>query len=92
VLTEEKSGQKHLRSIFNPTHHFVLLCLDFLAVRMAFVRKCCLVRYLHLIKAVTRLKSMGPSATGFHSLNSVPFYAYQLPNMLRFMLIIVEKT
>jgi len=41
VLTEEKSGQKHLRSIFNPTHHFVLLCLDFLAVRMAFVRKCC---------------------------------------------------
>jgi hypothetical protein len=36
-----KSGQKNLRSIFNPTHHFVLLCLDFLAVRMAFVRKRC---------------------------------------------------
>jgi hypothetical protein len=32
VLTDEKSGQKILRSIFNPTHHFVLLCLDFLAV------------------------------------------------------------
>jgi hypothetical protein len=41
VLTDEKSGQKILRSIFNPTHHFVLLCLDFLAVRMAFVRKRC---------------------------------------------------
>ena len=37
-VTDEKSGQKFLRSIFNPTHHFVLLCLDFLAVRMAFVR------------------------------------------------------
>jgi len=36
---DEKSGQKISRSIFNPTHHFVLLCLDFLAVRMAFVRK-----------------------------------------------------
>ncbi len=35
MLTDEKSGQKILRSIFNPTHHFVLLCLDFLAVRMA---------------------------------------------------------
>ncbi len=34
VLMDEKSGQKFLRSIFNPTHHFVLLCLDFLAVRM----------------------------------------------------------
>jgi len=41
VLTDEKSGQKILRSIFNPTHHLVLLCLDFLAVRMAFVRKRC---------------------------------------------------
>ena len=41
MLTDEKSGQKILRSIFNPTHHFVLLCLDFLAVRMAFVRKRC---------------------------------------------------
>ena len=41
MLTDEKSGQKFLRSIFNPTHHFVLLCLDFLAVRMAFVRKHC---------------------------------------------------
>ena len=38
---DEKSGEKFLRSIFNPTHHFVLLCLDFLAVRMAFVRKRC---------------------------------------------------
>ena len=38
---DEKSGQNFLRSIFNPTHHFVLLCLDFLAVRMAFVRKRC---------------------------------------------------
>jgi len=41
VLTDEKSGQKNFRSIFNPTHHFVLLCLDFLAVRMAIVRKRC---------------------------------------------------
>ena len=41
MLTDKKSGQKILRSIFNPTHHFVLLCLDFLAVRMAFVRKHC---------------------------------------------------
>ncbi len=41
VLTDEKSVQKILRSIFNPTHHFVLLCLDFLAVWMAFVRKRC---------------------------------------------------
>jgi len=41
VLTDEKSGQNFLRSIFNPTHHFVLLCLDFLAVRIAFVRKRC---------------------------------------------------
>ena len=38
---DEKSGQNFLRSIFNPTHHFVLLCLDFLAVRIAFVRKRC---------------------------------------------------
>jgi len=30
-----------LRSIFNPTHHFVNLCLDILAVRMVFVRKRC---------------------------------------------------
>ena len=41
MLTDEKSGQNFLRSIFNPTHHFVLLCLDFLAVRMAFVQKRC---------------------------------------------------
>ena len=41
MLTDEKSGQKILRSIFNPTHHFVNLCLDILAVRMAFVRKRC---------------------------------------------------
>jgi hypothetical protein len=41
VLTDEISGQIFLRSIFNPTHHFVLLCLDFLAVIMAFVRKRC---------------------------------------------------
>jgi hypothetical protein len=42
VLTDEKSGQNFLRSIFNPTHHFfVNLCLDILADRMAFVRKCC---------------------------------------------------
>jgi hypothetical protein len=41
VLTDEKSGQNVLRSIFNPTHHFVNLCLDILAVRMAFVRKRC---------------------------------------------------
>ena len=41
MLTDEKSGQKILRSIFNPTHHFVNLCLDILAVRMAFVRKHC---------------------------------------------------
>jgi hypothetical protein len=30
-----------LWSIFNPAHHFVCLCLDILAVRMAFVRKRC---------------------------------------------------
>ena len=41
VLMDEKSGQKILRSIFNPIHHFFLLCLDFLAVWMAFVRKRC---------------------------------------------------
>ena len=41
MLTDVKSGEKFLRSIFNPTHHFVLLCLDFLAVTMAFVRKRC---------------------------------------------------
>ena len=41
MLTDEKSGQNGLRSIFNPTHHFVNLCLDILAVRMAFVRKRC---------------------------------------------------
>jgi len=38
---DEKSGQKFLWSIFNPTHHFVNLCLDILAVRMVFVRKRC---------------------------------------------------
>ncbi len=38
---DEKSGRKFLRYIFNPTHHFVLLCLDFLAVRMAFVSQRC---------------------------------------------------
>jgi hypothetical protein len=41
VLTDEKSGQKFLRSLFNPTHHFVNLCDTILAVRMAFVRKRC---------------------------------------------------
>jgi hypothetical protein len=41
VLTDKKSGHIFLRSIFNPTHHVVCLCLDILAVRMAFVRKCC---------------------------------------------------
>jgi hypothetical protein len=30
VLTDEKSVQKILRSIFNPTHHFVLFVLTFL--------------------------------------------------------------
>jgi hypothetical protein len=41
-LTDEKSCQQFLRFIFNPTHHFVNLCLDILAaVRMAFVRKRC---------------------------------------------------
>ena len=38
---DEKSGQILCWSIFNPTHHFVNLCLDILAVRMAFVRKRC---------------------------------------------------
>ena len=42
---ESVDGQKirwnFLRSIFNPTHHVVCLCLDILAVRMAFVRKRC---------------------------------------------------
>ena len=36
-----KIRSKFFRSIFNPTHHFVLLCFYFLAVRMAFVRKRC---------------------------------------------------
>jgi len=36
-----KIRSKCLRSIFNPTHHFVNLCLDILAVRMVFVRKRC---------------------------------------------------
>ena len=40
-MTDKKSGQNFLRSIFNPAHHFCRLCLDLLAVRMAFVRKCC---------------------------------------------------
>ena len=40
-MTDEKAGQIFLRSIFNPTHHVVCLCLDILAVRMAFVRKPC---------------------------------------------------
>jgi hypothetical protein len=41
VLMDEKSGQNFLRFIFNPAHHFVRLCLDILAVRMAFARKRC---------------------------------------------------
>jgi hypothetical protein len=41
VLTDEKSGQLFLRSIFNSTHHYVRFCLDILAGRMAFVRKRC---------------------------------------------------
>ncbi len=36
-----KNQVKILRSIVNPTYHFVNLCLDILAVRMAFVRKHC---------------------------------------------------
>ena len=41
MLTDKKSGQKILRPIFNPAHHVVSLCLDFLAVRRDFDRKCC---------------------------------------------------
>ena len=43
MLTDEKSDQNYfVRSIFNPTHHFVDLCDTILAVvRMAFVRKFC---------------------------------------------------
>ena len=41
MLTDEKSGQNFLRSIFNPTQHFVNLYLGILAVGMAFVRKHC---------------------------------------------------
>ncbi len=41
MLADKKIGQNVLRSIFNPIHHFVNLCLDILAVRMAFFRKCC---------------------------------------------------
>ena len=41
VLMDKNSGQFFVRSIFNPTNHFVCLCLDILAVRMAFVRKGC---------------------------------------------------
>ncbi len=40
-MTDEKSGKNFLRSIFNPAHHFVSLCLDVLAVRRDFVRKHC---------------------------------------------------
>ena len=41
VLTDKKSGQNFLKSIFSPTHHVVCLCLDILAVQMDFVRKRC---------------------------------------------------
>jgi len=33
-----KNQVKILRSIVNPTYHFVNLCLDILAVRMVFVK------------------------------------------------------
>jgi hypothetical protein len=41
VLTDKKSAQFLFRSIFNPTHHSLLFCLDFLADRSALVRKRC---------------------------------------------------
>ena len=40
-VDKQKIRSKFLRSIFNPTHHVVRLCLDILAVKMAFVRKRC---------------------------------------------------
>ena len=39
IKNVRKIRSNFLRSIFNPIHHFVCLCLDILAVRMAFVRK-----------------------------------------------------
>jgi hypothetical protein len=140
-LTDEKSGQKNLRSIFNSAHHFVCLCLDILAVRMAFVKKCCggkicwlvlvdslpklifstsrYVKYSRVpsqltccaCRSTSRYSTLGipyhhnaippPMTTTTrdrlisikgHTINNVPFYAYQLPDMLRFMLISVTKT
>ncbi len=41
LLTDKKSARIVLRSIFNPTHHSLPFCLDFLPVRMNWVRKCC---------------------------------------------------
>jgi hypothetical protein len=41
LLTDEKSAQIYLRSIFNPTHQFLCFCLFFLSVRMDWVGKCC---------------------------------------------------
>jgi hypothetical protein len=52
VLTDEKSGQ-----FFNPTHYFVNLCDTILAVRMAFVRKRCGVKFGWLALSIPCQKS-----------------------------------
>jgi hypothetical protein len=41
VLMDKKSAQIFLRSIFNPTHHSLPFCLDFLADRRLLVGKRC---------------------------------------------------
>jgi hypothetical protein len=41
VLMDEKSARFLFRSIFNPTHHSLPFCLDFLADRLALAGKCC---------------------------------------------------
>ena len=136
----DKNQVKILRPIFNPTHHFFCLCLDILAVRMAFVRKHCggkfgwsvlvdslprlifgtsmYVKYSSVPSQLTccarkctprnstlgipyRHNTVPPPATtttpnrlisikGYTIIN-VPFYAYQLPNMLHFMLYQCDK-
>jgi hypothetical protein len=41
VLTDKKPARFLFRSIFNPTHHSLPFCLDFLLVRTDYVGKCC---------------------------------------------------
>jgi hypothetical protein len=41
VMTDKKSALFCFSSIFNPTHHSLPFCLDFLTIRMGLVRKRC---------------------------------------------------